>query len=451
MDATANSPLVDIAMNYVHDLHKKIPPEQLLVIKNNFIQFVSGKITYQECSARLIPIISSTQPLDKIDEILRTSDWPLPPITVGKPHDPLKKTRVKTRQWAQYEDQRLLAGIHRYGINDWATIARFVGNGRTKSQCAQRWLRVLDPQISKEQWDNEQDSTLLQLISIIGDKSWTKISQFMNGRSDVQCRYRYHQLQKDENFQEKLNEAAKIAKSKDDLFKTQAIKSKSRRKQSQQQVYPVNFNFQQPNLYNSQHSPPSYQPNIPSSIPYQTPQNPNHSVSFNQPKIVYPNISVIDNPNPAPRLVNIPAITEINRPGVVFRQEQTQPERVALPPAQNVYIPPSQIQIKPPIQIQQIPHQIQIQQPQLTQQIPIQISFPIQTPQYRIQQSQIPFQPITKGPMTQIPEPIQHIQPQESIQFDFEISSQNSMTDWGNIRSSASGFGITPSNSTRNF
>ena len=69
MDAPANSPLVDIAMNYVHDLHKKIPPEQLLAIKNNFIQFVSGKITYQECSARLIPIISSTQPLDKIDEI----------------------------------------------------------------------------------------------------------------------------------------------------------------------------------------------------------------------------------------------------------------------------------------------------------------------------------------------------------------------------------------------
>jgi hypothetical protein len=38
---------------------------------------------------------------------------------------------------------------------------------------------------------------LMQLVHMYGDKAWTKISGSMGNRSDVQCRYHYHQLAKD--------------------------------------------------------------------------------------------------------------------------------------------------------------------------------------------------------------------------------------------------------------
>jgi hypothetical protein len=101
------------------------------------------------------------------------------------------------KMWSTYEDSRLLAGIYRYGVNNWAPISRFVGNSRTRAQCAQRWGRGLNPRICKSSWDPSEDLRLVQLVQTYGDKAWTKVSGSMGNRSDVQCRYHYHQLAKD--------------------------------------------------------------------------------------------------------------------------------------------------------------------------------------------------------------------------------------------------------------
>ena len=45
--------------------------------------------------------------------------------------------------------------------------------------------------------DHNEDVKLIQLVRQYGDKSWTKISNAMGNRSDVQCRYHYIQLTKD--------------------------------------------------------------------------------------------------------------------------------------------------------------------------------------------------------------------------------------------------------------
>ena len=105
----------------------------------------------------------------------------------------------KTRPWSEYEDMRLIAGILRYGLESWGTIANFVGNSRTKAQCCQRWTRGLDPRISKVSWTKEEDEKLMCMISKWGSKKWTKIASEMGNRSDVQCRYRFKQLQRKVN------------------------------------------------------------------------------------------------------------------------------------------------------------------------------------------------------------------------------------------------------------
>ncbi|OHT16504.1 hypothetical protein TRFO_41773 [Tritrichomonas foetus] len=103
-------------------------------------------------------------------------------------------SRKKTRTWTNTEDQKLLAGIARYGLDNWQMVAKFLGGGRNKAQCSQRWARCLNPKISKKGWTSEDDKKLKELVELHGEKNWTKIASIFGNRSDVQCRYHYRQL-----------------------------------------------------------------------------------------------------------------------------------------------------------------------------------------------------------------------------------------------------------------
>ncbi|EAX97889.1 Myb-like DNA-binding domain containing protein [Trichomonas vaginalis G3] len=104
-------------------------------------------------------------------------------------HD--EKSRNKSRSWTPEEDNRLIEAVNKYGSSEWCKIAQYVGNGRTRSQCGQRWNRVLSPQISKDPWTPEEDQKLANLVCLYGDRTWSKIANEMGSRSDVQCRYRW--------------------------------------------------------------------------------------------------------------------------------------------------------------------------------------------------------------------------------------------------------------------
>ena len=52
----------------------------------------------------------------------------------------------------------------------------------------------LDSTISKCTWQPEEDESLKQLVKMHGDNNWKMISNDLGNRSDVQCRYRYHQI-----------------------------------------------------------------------------------------------------------------------------------------------------------------------------------------------------------------------------------------------------------------
>lgn len=108
----------------------------------------------------------------------------------------LFEKRRKTKVWTLEEDQRLLAAIDKYGTENWKLIAKMVGNGRNRSQCSQRWLRGLKPTLRKEPWSSDEDERLLGAVRKYGARGWTKIGEVVGNRCDVQCRYRFLQLQR---------------------------------------------------------------------------------------------------------------------------------------------------------------------------------------------------------------------------------------------------------------
>jgi hypothetical protein len=79
-------------------------------------------------------------------------------------------------------------------MEGWSLITNYVGNGRTATQCNQRWCRVIDPAINHKQWSPEEDARLLAGVKTFGETRWSQIAKTMVGRTDLQCRYRYIQI-----------------------------------------------------------------------------------------------------------------------------------------------------------------------------------------------------------------------------------------------------------------
>ena len=158
----------------------------------------SGKAP--DAERELADLIGTTITVTKLKQILDADDTPLPPAqeTFFSSSKALPWTaRKKARAWTEPEDIRLLAAIHKLGLESWGSVADFVGSGRSRSQCSQRWFRGLDPRISKVVWSREEDEKLMELVEEFGDHSWTKIASILGNRSDAQCRYRYNHLAKE--------------------------------------------------------------------------------------------------------------------------------------------------------------------------------------------------------------------------------------------------------------
>jgi hypothetical protein len=167
-------------------------PERVASLQNVIEKFLTRAFPYDVASKLMSELAGSSHPLDRIKAILDTTGGPIP--TAKEFLEPSGGLRHQTRAWSAYEDQRLLCGISRHGIENWTAIAKFVGNGRTRGQCSQRWYRCLDPTISKQPWSKEEEERLISLVTQFGDRSWTTIASRMGNRSDVQCRYKYRHL-----------------------------------------------------------------------------------------------------------------------------------------------------------------------------------------------------------------------------------------------------------------
>ncbi|KAH0788676.1 Myb-like DNA-binding domain containing protein [Histomonas meleagridis] len=169
-------------------------------------QYFTQEITSDETNHRLEELTKTTHTLQKVRETIQAqaneighSNTIVSNFYKRSHKGQFAGFRRKAQNWTPEEDERLITGIQLHGYDNWLMVANYVGGGRTRSQCSQRWHRVLDPKITKCNWSREEEEKLLEAVKAFGTKSWTRVSSELGNRSDVQCRFRYIFLQKKAN------------------------------------------------------------------------------------------------------------------------------------------------------------------------------------------------------------------------------------------------------------
>lgn len=102
-----------------------------------------------------------------------------------------KFSNQRKRYWNEQEDLKLKELVEKYGAKNWKRIADSFDN-RTDVQCLHRWQKVLNPEMIKGPWTEEEDRTLIDNVKNFGAQNWTKIAQSLPGRIGKQCRERWH-------------------------------------------------------------------------------------------------------------------------------------------------------------------------------------------------------------------------------------------------------------------
>ena len=93
--------------------------------------------------------------------------------------------------WKNTEDEILKAAVMKYGKNQWARISSLLVRKSAK-QCKARWFEWLDPSIKKTEWAREEDEKLLHLAKLMPTQ-WRTIAPIV-GRTPSQCLERYEKL-----------------------------------------------------------------------------------------------------------------------------------------------------------------------------------------------------------------------------------------------------------------
>jgi myb proto-oncogene protein len=98
--------------------------------------------------------------------------------------------------WTEDEDSKLKDAVETHGRKNWKTIAALVP-GRTRDQCGGRWKDILDRSIGRDSgrlsnWTAVEDCKLRDALQTHGGKNWAAIAALIPGRSEVQCRKRWH-------------------------------------------------------------------------------------------------------------------------------------------------------------------------------------------------------------------------------------------------------------------
>ncbi|OHT06214.1 hypothetical protein TRFO_25756 [Tritrichomonas foetus] len=310
MTASKNTqPLIQVGYFWVDEESKVQDPNSITTAKTAIKRFVNGETSYEDAENILSTTIGSIVPIEKMNEVIQIyngfDDEDEPPGI-----SPM--TNKLFRPWTSQEDFRLLAAIHKHGIGNWKAIADLVGFKRSRAQCSQRWNRALNPAIKKENWTSDEDDLLLNLVLVYGPHMWATVAKDMNGRSDVQCRYRYYQLKKEKKkYKNKGNQKGKM---KDHLNKTHSGINENHQNQQQNIQSKIQNNPSQ-NILNN-HQPNILQGSIlPTNFNIQSLNNPNNAPNIqNVPNLAnFQYVSEISNIPIIPNLMNTNEISNIQR------------------------------------------------------------------------------------------------------------------------------------------
>ncbi|CAN4083928.1 unnamed protein product [Withania somnifera] len=93
------------------------------------------------------------------------------------------KNGLKKGPWTPEEDQKLIDYIKEYGYGNWRTLPKNAGLQRCGKSCRLRWTNYLRPDIKRGRFSFEEEETIIQLHSILGNK-WSAIATRLPGRTD---------------------------------------------------------------------------------------------------------------------------------------------------------------------------------------------------------------------------------------------------------------------------
>lgn len=97
---------------------------------------------------------------------------------------------TKSLKWTKAEDKKLKDAVKVYGNCNWQQVASIL-KGRTGQQCLHRWSKTLNPSIKRQKWTEEERKLLKRAVQLYGEGNWRKVQRLVPGRTDVQCRERY--------------------------------------------------------------------------------------------------------------------------------------------------------------------------------------------------------------------------------------------------------------------
>uniref|UniRef100_A0ACD5WIC1 Uncharacterized protein n=1 Tax=Avena sativa TaxID=4498 RepID=A0ACD5WIC1_AVESA len=134
---------------------------------------VSEGSNYGDALARMSPPVSSS--VNSISALKRTSG-------------PIRRAKGG---WTPQEDETLRKAVQAFKGRSWKKIAEFFPD-RTEVQCLHRWQKVLNPELIKGPWTQEEDDKIIDLVNTYGPTKWSVIARSLPGRIGKQCRERWH-------------------------------------------------------------------------------------------------------------------------------------------------------------------------------------------------------------------------------------------------------------------
>jgi len=119
-----------------------------------------------------------------------------PPVSSsGNSISGLRRTSGPIRRakggWTPEEDETLRKAVETFKGRNWKKIAEFF-HDRTEVQCLHRWQKVLNPELIKGPWTQEEDDKIIDLVRKYGPTKWSIIAKSLPGRIGKQCRERWH-------------------------------------------------------------------------------------------------------------------------------------------------------------------------------------------------------------------------------------------------------------------
>ncbi|KAK9284510.1 hypothetical protein L1049_023684 [Liquidambar formosana] len=93
------------------------------------------------------------------------------------------KNGLKKGPWTPEEDLKLSQYIQIHGPGNWRTLPKNAGLQRCGKSCRLRWTNYLRPDIKRGRFSFEEEETIIQLHSIMGNK-WSAIAARLPGRTD---------------------------------------------------------------------------------------------------------------------------------------------------------------------------------------------------------------------------------------------------------------------------